>query len=447
MRSTAAFLVLLSTVGLAFPLACAQSGDAETTEGSAASGHPGDSASGAGAGDPGCVGPLGAPVDPETLTACCPDFGGAHCVEKVPADLEAHVGTCDGGGYCVPDPFISTGGVFTPKACKAFDGSAGVCLSACIPEIGKVATVLSQDVCDASERCAPCDFGGKPTGACDIKGECEGQGSSGTGGAAPSCDDPATCLNECPPIDPSGLGLTACTTCGGAHCVPTAQVPDPMLLAELAKCDDTSVCVPDDLIATSGKFIPATCKSVSGVEGRCLSKCLPQVADQAAQLPQDTCPETHACVPCYDPLSGMDTGACKISCDPGPAGPPQTFAKCCKDMMGTCIPAASVPPEQQAELGPDSCPQDQGAAVCVPDPFLEAQQSGMPFVPETCETSFFLQFLFGDEYKDGACLPECIPQIASAPFLEQDVCPDNWKCAPCKDPQTGQSSGACDPQG
>src|SRR6185295_6433086 len=212
---------------------------------------------------------------------------------------------------------------FTPKACSAFDGSAGVCLSACIPEVAKVASILTQDVCEANERCAPCVFSGSPTGACDIKGECVGSstGSSGQGGGAPACDDPNTCVYDCPTpaIDPSIL--PACTTCGDGHCVPNAQIPDASLLSQLGKCDDTSSCVPDVFIETNGKFVAPTCKSVSGVEGRCLSRCLPEVASQAAQLPQDICADTEACVPCYDPLEGTDTGACKISCDTGPAGP------------------------------------------------------------------------------------------------------------------------------
>src|SRR5829696_7893821 len=34
--------------------------------------------------DPECEGPLGEPQDPSTLPACCPDYGGAHCLLDVP---------------------------------------------------------------------------------------------------------------------------------------------------------------------------------------------------------------------------------------------------------------------------------------------------------------------------------------------------------------------------
>src|SRR5262249_14993608 len=161
--------LILSIFGAAFPLACAsEDSNSDSPEGGSthgkASGDPGGTGGGAG-----CVGPLGAPVDPATLPEGCPGFGGAHCVAAVPDERASHLATCDGGGCCVPDPFIKTGGVYTPKACTAFDGSAGVCLSGCVPEVGKVASILKQDVCEASERCAPCVFSGSPTGACDIK--------------------------------------------------------------------------------------------------------------------------------------------------------------------------------------------------------------------------------------------------------------------------------------
>jgi hypothetical protein len=449
------FTRVLSILGLAASVmaACAEDNGAggPLSSGAGAGGSQGSSGSGAtDVGAPDCEGPLGPPRDPAGLPECCPEHGEAHCVE-VPADFQSLVSPCESGGHCVPDDFISTGGVFTPVPCAAFDGSQGVCLSACIPQIAEVASILEQDVCKASERCAPCVFGGKDTGACDIVGSCEDGGSASSSGDAPACDDPATCEYDCatPALDPSAL--PACPDCGGGHCVPTAQIPDPSLLDQLAACDASSVCVPDDIIVTNGKLVPSTCKSVAGSEGRCLSSCLPAVSGQLAQLPQDVCPDTHKCVPCYDPQSGEDTGACRVSCDTGPTGPPQTFAKCCNNDEGvdegTCIPSSLVPADQADQLGEDSCPQDSGAALCVPDVFLQAQTSGMPYLPATCDTGFWIQSFFGDEFSQGACLPECIPEVDDTPFLVQDDCPEAWKCVPCQNPQTGESSGACDPKG
>lgn len=449
-RSLFGLALAAAALCVTIPLACADSsageGDLATGSGESEGAGPGSGA-GAGGPAPACEGPLGPPQDPSGLVECCPDVGGAHCLDDVPADFVEHVAACDGGGYCVPDPFIETGGVFTPKACSAFDGSEGVCLSACIPKVSAVVSILEQDVCEANERCAPCVFGGDATGACDIKFSCEDDGSSGAGGGgAQGCDDPATCENECPPIDPSIF--PSCGTCGGGHCVPNAQVPDPELLADLAPCDADNVCVPAELIATGGKFTPPTCDSVGGLEGRCLSLCLPQVAEMADQLPQGICTADQKCVPCFDPLSGEDTGACSLSCDIGPSGGPTTFEKCCPDGGGgTCLPASNVPPDQQSKLGEDSCAQDGGAMLCVPNVFVDAQQSGVPYQGMACETSFWMQLLFGAEFAQGACMPKCVPEVDDAPLTEQGDCADGFKCVPCNDPTSGQSTGACEPQG
>ena len=127
----------------------------------------------------GCEGPLGKPVAPSTLPSCCPDHPGkAHCVStaKIPASLQTQVGKCDDPATsCVPDTFISTGGVFTPKTCTAF-GAEGRCMSPCIPAVADKAAVLKQDVCDDGELCVPCisPLDKKPTGACTVAGKCVG---------------------------------------------------------------------------------------------------------------------------------------------------------------------------------------------------------------------------------------------------------------------------------
>ena len=74
--------------------------------------------------------------------------------------------------------------------------------------------------------------------------------------------------------------------------------------------------MPDTLIETGGNFILPTCTSVFGAEGRCLSTCVPQLADTADSLPQDICDENERCTPCFDPLQdgAPPTGACELSC-------------------------------------------------------------------------------------------------------------------------------------
>jgi hypothetical protein len=408
----------------------AAGGDGPGTPSSSSSGLPPD---------PECEGPLGEPQDPSTLPACCPDYGGAHCLLDVPDELKAQAAPCDGGGYCVPDEFIATGGVFTPATCTSIQAAPGVCLSACIPQVAEYVDLLPQDVCKTSERCVPCvsPLDGMSTGACDLGFECPqgsggaGGGQGGSGGAPPPCDDPATCVWDCPmpALDPSSL--PSCPSGCAGHCVANALVP-PEQASQLGSCDASTLCVPDELITTAGKFIADTCASVAGFEGRCLSTCIPEVAGQAAELPQSTCTGGEVCVPCYDPFDGTDTGACTLSCDPGPQDPPQTFPECCQG-WGTCVPTQSVPADQVDKFAQESC---AATLTCVPETFLDGS-----YQPVFCEPSFLIWLLTGQDV--GACLPQCMPDVASAPLVDQDVCPDYHLCIPCFD-QGGQSTGACE---
>src|SRR5262249_46610156 len=102
--------------------------------------------------------------------------------------------------------------------------------------------------------------------------------------------------------DPSSLPDCS-PTCGGAHCAPNSLVPQGQQ-SLFASCDnDAGICAPDPIIATGDNFVPSTCTSIAGVEGRCLSTCLPFVAAQAAVLPTAGCAAGEACAPCYDPLA------------------------------------------------------------------------------------------------------------------------------------------------
>lgn len=391
---------------------------------------------GGGGGDVQCEGPLGPPRDPSTLTACCEDFvGGAHCLagDTVPGELSGYLDDCAGGGYCVPDKFIETGGVYTPKTCTSMNDEPGVCLSGCIPMVDQYWGVLPQDTCDDTERCAPCinPLDGMDTGACAIHFECGDDDPFGDGGGGDGGGGSATCPYEGEPIlDPSSF--PACTSCnGGAHCVPNDLVPADFS-DRLAACDGASKCVPDEFIETAGNTIPATCQSIAGFEGRCLSTCLPEVAGQADLLPQSSCTANQKCVPCYDPLTGEATGACNLSCDPGPQSGPQQLPACCGN-RGTCVPVEAAG-DNADQLGEDTC---TGGLVCAPNDFLQPS-----FTPQACETGA-VSLLFGNDYKPGVCLPDCLPAVDNF-LLGQDGCNDGYKCAPCLDPLTGEPSGACD---
>lgn len=305
--------------------------------------------------------------------------------------------------------------------------------------------------------------------ACALKGPTGYATSEGVGGADASTAetstgaDPNTSTSggnvapdpkpKCPydgtPIDPNSLGAPVCPSSmcgGGAHCLPNALLQatfsDPSQLDKLAPCDGASSCVPDSFIANKGLFIPTSCSSLAGAEGRCLSDCLPQVQEKLSVLPQSSCPSNHHCVPCYDPQTQKNTGACNVSCDPGPTQPPVSLPKCCKG-IGTCVPSAAVPADKVKQLGVDSCPQEQGL-VCAPDVFVADQN----YQPTSCST-VALALVFGDEYKAGVCLPECLPQVAKGLgsfLLGKDGCPDSFKCTPCQKPGLlgPENTGACD---
>lgn len=373
---------------------------------------------------PACDGPFGPPRDPAALPACCGEFvGGAHCLPDgaVPGLVRDRFAACAGGGTCVPDPMIRTGGVFEPRACTSLQGAEGVCLSGCIPEVQEAWGILPQAACDATERCVPCinPLDGQDTGACNLRYTCEGGFGSG------ACPHTGPDL-----IDPSGLPSCA----PDAHCLSLVLVPEE-LRARLADCPgSTDKCVPDDFIRTGGNYVPATCASVGGAEGRCLSKALPEIAAQATLLSQGTCDANELCAPCWNPLDQTDTGACHLACDPGPTAGPTQLPACC-DGRGTCVPASAAG-DNADRLGQDTCTDD--AMVCAPNVFLEPG-----FQPATCETEL-IQSLFGAAYAEGRCLPDCLPDVDNF-LIGQDGCAEGMKCAPCLKPPFGTNSGACDP--
>lgn len=248
--------------------------------------------------------------------------------------------------------------------------------------------------------------------------------------------DASTCTPPSGPpiIDPQTL--PACPGCSGGHCLAAALVAE-NLAADLRACDGLTLCVPDELIASAGRAVPKSCVSLGGAEGRCLSTCLPEIAAHATDLPVSTCAPTHRCAPCFDPLDGHDTGACRLTCDPGPAsdaGPP---ARCCED-RGRCL-VPELAGERAASLGADTCPASTPARVCVPDVFIAPGG----YAPAPCQT-VLLAWLLGDAYKEGRCYPGCLPALQNG-LIGQDGCAPGMKCAPCKDPQTGAASGACSP--
>jgi hypothetical protein len=264
-------------------------------------------------------------------------------------------------------------------------------------------------------------------------GGSDGAAASAPSGTGPGGAPPIECPYEGPPlVDPAIFPPCPPEVCAaGGHCVDAALVPADQA-SLLAACDDSSKCVPDAFIATLGNTIAPSCSSVLGYEGRCVSTCIPQVAAQAADLPQDVCASSERCVPCYDPFQVKPTGACTMTCDPGPAEPPPAPLPSCCDGKGTCVPPSLIPAAQQAALAAAGCGTSTAPALCVPNELLDPSWKPLP-----CQ----LEGLFTGG-QPGACYPECLGAVQS-PFVKQGSCKPGFRCAPCENPLTGEKTGAC----
>lgn len=368
--------------------------------------------------------PLPAPLDPTTLPSCCAGAGRCVANAQLVPSLRGRLDACPSGGACEPESFVRDP-AHAPAKCASLGGADGRCLSTCIVDVAKNASVLPTAGCGASEVCVPCvsPLDGKATGAC---GDAPSAGCTTTPPVeAGVVDASMTCPYSGPPIvDPNKL--PTCGPVGGAHCLGASLVPAAER-AMLATCPG-GYCVPDPFIASGGNFVPATCRSVGGAEGRCLHESLPAVAKQKDALPGASCGTFERCVPCFDPLDGKDTGACRVSCDPGPVEPPRLFKSCCAlphatTTQGRCIPTTQIAPADRSSLSPKECGEE---SLCVPD-----EQIDGTFVPRACTAN---SFLLGDY--SGSCLSACLDIFGASP----GTCDALHTCAPCK--AFGQSTGA-----
>lgn len=363
-------------------------------------------------------------LDPATLPACA--CAGTRCMPsgRVPEAQRARLARC-AGGYCVPEPYIRAANNYVPRRCTAFGGLVGGCVSRCVPMVAAQADVLSRDVCDAGELCAPCydpQAGNAPTGACEVPRNC------GDGGF-PAPPPPLHCPYTGPDvIDPTRLPPCQCA---GSHCMPASRVPASQR-GMLAVCNG-GYCVPDEFIRTANNTLPATCRPFAGMgEGRCLSRCIPMVASQASQLSQSTCGPTQLCVPCFDPRTGASTSACTQGCDTGPREPPFRFQACCGG-RAKCVPATSVPAEQRDSLSAMTCP---AGFLCAPNENLDPT-----YRPIACRaTPAPIPVLGQLPAYNGFCVSTCVNRS----FFErigtaQGTCPSGYFCGPCRTPLGGRT--------
>lgn len=292
-------------------------------------------------------------------------------------------------------------------------------------------------------------LGGLLTLACAVTSVgCDDDGTSeelAPADAGTDAEAEEVCAPEEPPLPAESL--PECELCPDARCVPNA-----VLSSEeqelLAPCpDEGNTCVPELFVNTNGNFTLDRCTSVAGAEGRCLSVCVPQVAEQAAMLPEDGCDDGWLCAPCYDPITGEDTGACTQGCDEGPEEPPVTFPDCCEG-AAKCIPGAIVPEEQRDQLGTEGCDEEQGE-LCVPNVFAQDPNWSPPECDPGSSDSSLLAFS-----SEGRCMPECIPEVADpeSPIGEisfnASSCDEGFLCVPCSVDFFGvfpvRDTGVCD---
>lgn len=379
------------------------------------------------------------PEDPEKLPKCaCAKGGKARCVpkDKVPGAVSAQLETCTegGAGVCVPDTLVKSGGAAPPTCQSAF--GEGRCMSLCVPEVAQNASLLNRgegDTCAEDERCVPCTNplkNGEPTGVCEIGKPPPAECTTAPSSTPPGSGQPAV---ACPYTGPPIVDVQTFPSCGdGARCVPASIVPAESA-AKLKTCA-SGVCAPEKSIAAGGQYLPKSCKSVANAEGRCLNVNIPDVEKQKASLPQDVCDQDERCTPCFNPLDGTETGACKtVSCD-APREPAKELTDCCIDdgvARGKCVPKAMVPPDRQSKLddGDENC--IEGAELCAPK--------------ENLDPSFQAPPCFADNFFQGQYSGVCISDCIKLSFIEElgtsrGNCQKGFTCAPCE--RNGQPTGA-----
>ncbi|MBS2013816.1 MAG: hypothetical protein JST00_13080 [Deltaproteobacteria bacterium] len=390
-----------------------------------------------------------APEDPAKFPKCaCATGGTARCIpkDKVPPSSAKALDTCTNGGagVCVPDPLVKSGGA-SPKTCKSPFGE-GRCMSLCVPEVAKNAQLLNRgegDVCAEDERCAPCLNplkNNEPTGVCEIgkpvatkKCDDGGQGSS-SGATSSSGGTPNV---ACPYVGPPLVDVNTFAACGGGpgmRCVPTTLVPADV--AKMLEPCPTGLCAPEKSIAAGGNYLPKTCSAVGGAEGRCINASIPNIKQQASQLSKDTCDTGELCAPCFSPLDGKETGACRTAKCDAPKQPAKTFTACCID-QGTsrakCVPKTMVPSSQAGNLDDDDGKCVSGSELCVPNEMLQPNFKGPACTGST--------FLTGDYA--GVCLSDCLHfGFIQSLGISRGSCTKGFKCAPCVNPLTGKPTGA-----
>ena len=361
-------------------------------------------------------------ADPEALTACEGTKTGTkgRCVPSGTLGNFADTfekADCKGQSACVPEDLVREGTKIKLKDCTAVLNTPGKCfwpLAAQVIENYDLLKSATKDQCEGDQICAPCTDPRtqEDTGVCslggDAGGDCKGDSETKSTSPKPSA---AACPQVEPILEESAFKQDSC----GSNML---CVDESLAGAERAKLLATcsaGVCAPKKSVLRGGNYVPKTCKSLAGAEGRCSNVGVPDVAAKKDLLPQADCDEDERCAPCFDPTDGKETGACsQATCD-APKEPAKTFVDCCGG-SGKCVPTSTVGSNADS-LNADSCGGD--TPVCAPKPFLPGGA--------TKKCGAILGII------KGVCASKCaINQNALVKkLIESDDCSDDEVCVPC----------------
>lgn len=241
--------------------------------------------------------------DVSKLTACGDGKGKGHCFDKSKTPMAAGFVACaDASMVCVPDEVLKAGGK-PLKSCKSIAGD-GACFSAgLVPEIERQGgSVLTQDVCDADQKCVPCKdplHGNADTPFCQPIGVHEKACAAAPSGSATTTTNAPT--------------TESCCTTGGVSngiCIAETAIPESDRdSAPADSCKTGNRCVPKSL--ATGQ--PVRCSAGLLGKGVCLDQCFDDkmaMAGKVGFLQKDSCGATEICVPCLA-MTGKNVPGCE----------------------------------------------------------------------------------------------------------------------------------------
>lgn len=372
------------------------------------------------------------------------------------------IAACAAGTSCVPDALVATGTNVTLKKCKPVLGKTedeGRCFSTLAKDVVANFTMLKNatgEQCAAHEVCVPCVNvlkGNAPTGVCfeptsakDCKDNATSSSGSSSGTPSGTSSSGGTTVPlACPYVGPPVIDVSVfpVAECGaGMRCVPGELLASVDVQKSLKACDNGGYCAPEKSVAAAGNYVPKTCVAIAGAEGRCTNENVPGVAAQKAQLSKDTCDNGELCAPCFNPLDGQDSGACRTAKCDAPVQAPVLFKSCCqrgKVSKGKCVPTPLVAANLQSNLGTDNGKCTAGKELCVAS---EAIAAGASYKGAACKGKGAFGAIFGKDYA-GVCLSDCLDfSFTESLGVAKGNCKADELCVPCKNPLTQQPTGA-----